>query len=311
MNFKKYISYPRFILCRILWSNAKLLKNDKHYLSLCFWCYMGYKMNWNHPVTFCEKMQWLKLYNKNPLYSELVDKIKVKKYVAGIIGEKYIIPTLAVWERAEDINFSILPNKFVLKTTHGGGNNGVVICKNKSTLDKIATIHTFKNMLKKDIYYSLREWPYKNVSKRVIAEKFIESDNIDSTFLTDYKFYCFNGHAKYCQLIANRSTDETIDFYDREWNHQEFIGLLPTAHHAQTSHSTPINYKEMFAIADKLSASIGAPFVRIDLYNVNGTIYFGEVTFYPASGLGKFNPSGWDKRLGEMINLEGISFHTP
>ena len=271
---------------------------DKLYLSLLFRHRMGYWMDWNNPRTFNEKLQWLKLFDRHDEYSRLVDKYEVKEYVTDIIGEEYIIPTLGVWNSFDEIDFSKLPDKFVLKCTHDSG--GVVICHDKPTFDFTAARKKLNHNMHMIFYYNGREFPYKNVKPRIIAEKYMESGGND---LIDYKFYCFDGSAKYCQVIANRSKDETIDFYDREWKHQPFIGLFPTAHHAPKPHHAPKHYDIMVNIADKLSQDVGAPFVRIDLYNIHDKIYFGEITFFPLSGMGFFRPQEWDLKLGEYIKL--------
>lgn len=272
---------------------------DKLYLSIKFYTKMGYWMNWKNPQTFCEKIQWLKIYNRHAEYTEMVDKDAVKKYVAQRIGQEFIIPTLGVYDTVDDIDFSKLPNKFVLKCTHDSG--GLIVCRDKRTLNIEATKEKLRKGLKRTYIIQNREYPYKQVARRIIAEEYIQTDS--GSDLIDYKFFCFNGRAEYCQVIANRTTDESIDFYNRNWEHQEFIGLLPTAHHAPTSHDMPENYNKMLNIADKLASEISSPFVRIDLYNVRGKIYFGEITFFPATGIGKFRPVEWDLRLGKMIKL--------
>ena len=169
---------------------------DKTYLQLLYRFKMGHRLDLNHPKTFTEKIQWLKLYNRRPEYTLMVDKYAVKKYVADIIGEKYIIPTLGVWDKPEDIDWDALPNEFVLKTTHGGGSGGVVICKDKKTFDRNKAILTLRDSMNSDIYRSLREWPYKDVKKRVLAEKYMApKDMVNNPIydLSDYKFFCFNG----------------------------------------------------------------------------------------------------------------------
>lgn len=272
---------------------------DKLYLSIKFRTKMGYWMDWENPQTFCEKIQWLKVYNYHTEYTEMVDKWAAKKYVAQRIGQEYIIPTLGVYNSSEEIDFSKLPSQFVLKCTHDSG--GIVVCNNKTYLNYENVKNKLAKGLKRTYVVQNREYPYKKVPRKIIAEQFIQTDS--GSDLIDYKFFCFNGKAEYCQVIANRSTDETIDFYDREWIHQEFIGLLPTAHHAPIAQDKPINYDKMLEIADKLASEISSPFVRIDLYNIKGKIYFGEITFFPATGMGVFRPTEWDKKLGDMIKL--------
>ena len=281
---------------------------DATYLKLLYRFRMGHRLDLQNPQTFTEKLQWLKLYNRKPEYTKMVDKYAVKEYVANIIGEEYIIPTLGVWDKPEDIDWDSLPNQFVLKTTHGGGGCGVVICKDKSKFDKASAIAKLKESMASEIYSGLREWPYKNVPKRIIAEKFMAPEKSPAhQDLTDYKFFCFNGEPKYCQVIRDRHTKETIDFYDMEWKHQEFVGLLPQSNIADsisnglTSVARPKNLDEMKEICRKLSKEI--PFVRVDLYVIDDKNYFGELTLYPASGMGVFTPEEWNDKLGDLLTL--------
>lgn len=419
---------------------------DSIYLKAIFRERMGYKLDLKNPQTFNEKLQWLKLYDRNPLYTTMVDKYAVKKYVADIIGEEYIIPTLGVWDKFDEINFDELPNQFVLKCTHDSG--GLVICKDKSKLDMIKAKEKIERSLKTDYYLLGREWPYKNVPRRIIAEKYMEDtkteelrdykffcfkgivkalyvatdrqkdgedvkfDFFDSEYkhlaikqghdnakeipekpigfiimkelaskiserfrevrvdfyevngkvyfgevtffsncglqpfepdewdvsfgkwieipneigggyairiddcilwihadflledLRDYKFFCFNGSPEYCQVISNRTTDETIDFFNMKWEHQEFTGLAQPFHPYPLSNipiPIPVQFDKMKEIAQKLSK--GLPFVRVDLYSINDEIYFGEMTFYPASGCGVFDPDNYNYLMGDKINI--------
>lgn len=261
---------------------------------------VGYWPNLNNPTTFCEKIQVLKLMSRShPEFTKMVDKVDAKAFVASIIGEEYIIPTIGVWNNFDDIDFETLPDNYILKCTHDSS-KGVAI-KDHTKVDIPSLKKRMEYYLKQNYYNNNREYPYKNVPPRIIAENFLVNGNDHE--LTDYKFFCFNCHAEYVQIISDRTTNETIDFYDRNWNHQEFIGLNPKTHHALALHPRPDNYIEMFEIADKLSKAINFPFVRVDLYNVNGKIYFGEITFFPASGMGKFRPSKWDCILGDKLNL--------
>ena len=283
--------------------NLNFLFPDKLYLTLLFRLKMGYWIDWKNPKTFSEKLQWLKLYDRKPEYTTMVDKYAVKEYVAKIIGEEYIIPTLGVWDRPEDIDWDSLPQKFVLKTTHGGGGSGVVICKDKTTFDKANAIARLKGSLDKCIYKSLREWPYKNVDRKIIAEVLLEETNPvkNNTDIPDYKFYCFNGEPKYCQVIRNRRSKETIDFYDMEWNHMPFVGLNPVVENGLNPVAKPTCLCKMLEICRNLSKEI--LFGRIDLYVIDGKVFFGEITFYPASGNGIFTPVEWNEILGKMIKL--------
>lgn len=283
---------------------------DATYLKLLYRFKMRHRLDLQNPKTFTEKLQWLKLYNRKPEYTTMVDKYAVKEYVAGIIGEQYIIPTLGVWDKPEQIDWDSLPDKFVLKTTHGGGGGGVVICRDKATFDRQAAISRLKQSLASDIYRGLREWPYKNVPKRIIAEKFMAPVKASAPKdLPDYKFFCFNGEPRYCQVIRDRHSKETIDFYDMDWTHQEFVGLNPVARNGLnpiirnglTPVARPENLEEMAEICRKLAKD--EPFVRVDLYVIDNKKYFGELTFYPASGMGVFTPEEWNGRLGDLLTL--------
>lgn len=292
------LNNPREITRYLLYKLAPICP-DSIYLKMLFRFHMGTKLNLDTPQTFCEKLQWLKLYNRKPEYTQMVDKYEAKKYVANIIGEEYIIPTLGVWDKFDDIDFDILPNRFVLKTTHGGGNTGVVICKDKSTFDIASAKKKLNKSLRNSIYLKYREWPYKDVARRIVAEQYIEVEG--QSDLPDYKFYCFNGVPKYCQVIRNRNTKETIDFYDIEWNHMPFAGLNPIAKNGEKTIDKPSLLNQMLTICNKLTNNI--PFARIDLYLTNDKIYFGEITFFPASGIGRFTPIDWDHKLGDLIEL--------
>lgn len=283
---------PRYHFSRCI---ARMLP-DKLYLSIKFRSHMGYWMDWNNPQTFSEKLQWLKIYDRHPEYTKLVDKAAVKDYVASIIGQQYIIPTLAVYDSAEEIDFDVLPNQFVLKCTHDSG--GIIICRDMTKLDKAAAIKKLKKGLKRTYVIQNREYPYKNVPRRIIAEKYINGDN--ESDLKDYKFFCFNGRVECCQVISNRSSKMTVDFYDKAWNHQPFH----EPKNFQFSNfpiQRPDNYSEMLYLAEVLSKNY--TFIRVDLYNVRGRIYFGELTFFPTTGMGGFDPQEWDLIFGQMIKL--------
>lgn len=304
LPLRTYIEHPKIFLTSLLREYGGWIP-DKQYLQILYYLKMGKRLNLKNPQTFSEKMQWLKLYNRKPEYTIMVDKLAVKDYVAHIIGAGYVIPTLDVWERPEDIDFDRLPNKFVLKTTHGGGSSDVVICKDKTHFDRETAVEMLKRGMKKNIYKSLREWPYKNVPRRIIAEKYIEDwANLDGE-MTDYKFYCFNGIPVYCQVIGNRHTTETIDFFDMDWVHQLFYGLNPLggpfAFPAGITPSCPPHLDEMKNMAERLA--INTLFCRIDLYDTTRQPYFGEYTLYPASGIGIFSPTEYNDILGRMIKM--------
>lgn len=297
--FINYIKNP-VGLCDSLVHTIGQWLPDSIYIRLRYRFQMRKRLNLKNPKTFQEKLQWLKLHDRNPLYTTLVDKVQVKEYVSEKVGSQYVIPLLGVWDRLEDIEWEKLPDRFVLKTNHSGGNLGVVICRDNASFNRQTAIDKLNVSLKHDVYKDLREWPYKNVVKKVFAEELVETQPGEKD-LPDYKWYCFNGEPKYCQVIQNRTTHETIDFFDAEWNHQEFVGLNPKAENAEDKPVRPVNLDAQIKIVRELSRDI--PFSRIDLYDTGKNIYFGEVTFYPASGLGCFRPENYNELLGAMIKL--------
>ena len=286
--------------------NFGFLFPDKLYLSLRYRCQMGKWIDWKNPRTFTEKLNWLKVYDVKPEYTIMVDKYAAKEYVASIIGEEYIIPTLGVWDKVEDIDWDILPNQFVIKTTHAGGGGGVVICKDKRRFDKENAIDKLSRSMRIKPGQDFREKPYMKVPKRILAEKYMtDASRPDVDDLVDYKFFCFDGQPRYCQVIRDRRTNETIDFYDMDWNHMPFVGLNPVARNGLTPVARPVNLEIMKEICCKLSKDM--KFSRIDLYEINGKEYFGEITFYPAGGFGEFTPKEWNERLGDLVNLNGVN----
>ena len=275
-------------------SLSRFISSDKLYLQLLFFARMHKKLNLENPKSFNEKIQWLKLYDRNPKYTDLVDKYKVKHIVASIIGEEHIIPTLGVWDvlREEDING--LPNSFVLKCTHDSG--GVLIVKDKSDLKK-EDIRNLNKNLAVDFYSQTREWPYKKVHRRIIAEEFIKDSKGQ---LNDFKFFCFNGKVKVFKIDFDRQINHRANYYNRNGELLPF-GEKHFPPNPQRILSIPQNLEEMICFAEQLSQ--GLTFVRVDFYNVDGMIYFGEMTFYPASGVGPFTDEIWDNKLGEWITL--------
>lgn len=290
------ISNPRklatYLLCRI----APIIP-DKLYLKWLFRLRMGYKLNLDNPQTFSEKLQWLKLYNRKPEYTQMVDKVGAKEYVAKIIGEEYIIPTIGVWDSVDDIDFDKLPNQFVLKCTHDSG--GIVICKDKSKLDIESARRVLRKGLKRDFYSTNREWPYKDVKRRIIGEQYMVDES--GYELKDYKFFCFDGEPKALFIATDRGVkgEETkFDFFDMEFNHLPFTNGHPNANREIAK---PQGFEEMKQLAAKLSQ--GQPHLRVDFYDINGKIYFGELTFYHWSGTTPFEPREWDYTFGSWIKL--------
>ena len=251
--------------------------DDDTYLKLKYKACLGKVLHLDNPQTFNEKLQWLKLYDRKPEYTTMVDKYAVKKYVADIIGEEYIIPTLGVWNHFDEIDFDKLPNQFVLKCTHDSG--GIVICRDKNKLDLKSAKKKIEKCLKRNYYWSSREWPYKNVKPRIIAEQYIE-DNKEG-FLTDYKFFCFNGKMKCMYVSVNSHTaKQKIQFFDRNYN------LLPIRRDDYLVFDEipqkPNHLDDMIKISEQLSRNI--PHTRIEFYYIHNRIYFGEVTFFTGSG---------------------------
>lgn len=272
------------------------LFSDKLYLKIRYYLEMGKRLDLNNPITMNEKLQWLKLYNRKPEYTTMVDKILVKEYVANIIGEEYIVPLLGVWRLPEEIDFESLPNQFVLKTNHSGGNTGVIIVKDKNKIDRSAIVEKLRASLKSDIYATFREWPYKNVERKVFAEAYLGDD------LADYKFYCYNGYADAVMICVDRQIgDPKFYFFDKEWNLKRYNKRGKEAPAAFTL-PKPDGVDKMFELASVLSKDI--PYARVDFYNVKGKIYFGEITFFPASGFDKNRLPESDALFGEMIRLD-------
>ena len=271
--------------------------SDRFYLKVAFRARMRKRLNLENPQTFNEKLQWLKLYNRLPLYTKLVDKFEVKTIVEKIIGSKYIIPTLGVWDNFDDINFNELPNKFVLKCTHDSG--GLIVVKDKSKLDLKRAKKIINRCLAHSFFWGMREWPYKNVKPRIIAETYMEDEK--TAELRDYKFFCFDGKVKALFIASDRMTkgEETkFDFFDENFVHLPFQNGHPNANSILEK---PVCFEEMKEIAAKLS--VGFPHVRIDLYEVNGQVFFGEITFFHWSGMTPFVPEEWDYRFGSWIKL--------
>lgn len=269
--------------------------SDEEYLKRKWKAVMGKELDLDNPQTFNEKLQWLKLYDRKPEYTTMVDKYAVKKYVADKIGEQYIIPTLGVWEHFDDINFDKLPDQFVLKCTHDSG--GLVICRDKSKFDKKAARTKINRSLGKNYYYSGREWPYKNVPPRIIAEKYMKDSETNSS-LNDYKFLCFEGQPRIIEVHGNRFTDKYYqDFYNINWTKSH----ITQGSVSNTILPKPLNFNKMIEFSKVLSK--GVYHLRVDWYEINGRLYFGELTFYDGSGFQLFDKNEYDMLLGGLIKL--------
>ena len=291
------VKYSRRVLAKVIQKFLYLLP-DRLYLQIVFRLEMGYKLDLDNPQTFSEKLQWLKLYNRKPEYTTMVDKAAVKEYVAKIIGKEHIIPTLGVWDRFEDIDFDSLPNQFVLKTTHGGGNTGVVICKDKSSFDMASAKAKLNKSIRSCIYRRYKEWPYKDVKHKIIAEEYITDSNGE---LNDYKFSTYNGEATDVMICLERNSGDTkFYFFDSNWNLLRYNKRGKSAPSDFTV-PRPQNMDKMFDIAAALSTNI--PYLRVDLYNVDGKIYFGELTFFPQSGFDRNLLKETEILFGSRIKL--------
>ena len=276
-------------------SKASHLIPDKTYLKWQYRANLGKKLNLKNPQTFNEKLQWLKLHNKQPLFTQMVDKYAVRDYVAAKIGEERLVPLLGVWDRAEDIDFDALPDKFVLKCNHDSGS--VIICKDKSTFDREAAVKKLRKKLKRDMFYWSREWPYKNISKKIICEEFMQDQNFD--VLNVFKVMNFSNGNQIIQVIQDDKTEkESIDYFDPKWNRLEMKQGFPNS---EVPLPKPKTLDTMLSLAKELSE--GFPFLRTDFYEINGEVYFSEFTFFSDAGMCKFEPKDWDMKLGSWMEL--------
>lgn len=289
------ISGRLFLIWRTL---SVIIPSDRLFLKIYYRLAMHEKLDLKNPETFTQKIQWLKLHNTDPIYSQMVDKFEVRKIITKKLGEAFLIPLLGVWTNFDEIDFSTLPDQFVLKTTHDSGN--VVICKNKSLLDVSNAKRKLSKALKRNYFYKSREYPYKNAIPRIIAEKYMVGDS--QSELVDYKFFCFNGEPKILLVVTDRSTGKSFNYFDIEFNPLPFSTGFDGM---DITFLKPDNYLEMIEIARHLSKNI--IHVRIDLYNIDGRIFFGEYTFHHGGGVDRFNLPEWNKQMGDLIILPSLS----
>ena len=274
--------------------------SDEEFLKKVFPKYMGYPLDLENPKTFSEKLQWLKVNYREPIQTVMVDKHEAKDFIAQRVGDQYIIPTLAIWDSVEDIDFDALPNQFVLKCTHDSG--GIVICKDKSSLDRKATKAKLSASLQRDYSRIAREWPYKDVPRRIIAEEYLSE--LGNNEILDYKMYCFHGEPKITVVCSDRfsKTGTRMNFYDIDWKPMGIhFGHYPPL---STEFPRPETYDEMLRLAMELSKD--CPFLRVDFYEIKGRLYIGELTFFPGAGLEQFCPMTKDYELGEWLHLENV-----
>lgn len=272
--------------------------SDEKFIRKAYKVRMGKELSLENPTTYNEKLQWLKLNDRNPLYTQMVDKYEVKKIVASAIGEEYIIPTLGVWDKFEDIDFDKLPKQFVLKCTHNSG--GLVICKDKSNLNLEKAKQKINRSLAFDYYYNSREWPYKNVQPRIIAEQYME--NADGSAIDDYKIQCFDGNVDNIMVCVGRFEKSGVHYhyFDKEWNYLPYCPY-EGINGENVNIAPPEKLNEMLEIAEKLSK--GIPQLRVDLYEIKGQVYFGELTFFTSSGFDTTITEEADQILGSKLVL--------
>ncbi|WP_288278170.1 ATP-grasp fold amidoligase family protein [uncultured Prevotella sp.] len=296
----KGLKQPRVAICHLITvSNCFNWLSDENYLKMLWRIKFKHKLNLNSPKTYNEKLQWLKLYNRQPEYKKMVDKYAVKQYVAGMIGSEHIVPTLGVWDSINEIDWDGLPNQFVIKTTNGGGGWGVVVCKDKSNFDRKKAIKILKKSLKQDIYKSFREWPYKDMKKRILAEKYLEEPTFSS--LRDFKVMCFDGKVKLIEYHEGRYTDNhTQDFYDCNWK-KTTITQGSYGAFSPYNADRPSCLEEMIELSEKLAN--GIPHIRVDWYYVDSRLYFGELTFFDGSGMCPWDKYEDDLLMGSWITL--------
>lgn len=293
----KLLKNPEIILAK-LDKKGIIRLNDEKYLKILYKQIFNKKLNLENPQTFNEKLQWLKLYDRNPEYTKMVDKYQVKKYVSNIIGEKYIIPTLGIYNNFDEIDFNKIPNQFVIKCTHDSGST--IVCKEKSKFEKDNAKKIIDESLKKNFFYQFREWPYKNVKPRIIIEKYMEDSELKE--LVDYKVYAFNGECDYLMACYDREKGNTKFFYyDRDWNLIKRFSNDGIKYGDSIKIPKPKELNKMFEFASILSKNI--PFVRVDFYEANGKLYFGELTFYPTAGFDVDRTKDIEKYLNNKLKI--------
>lgn len=273
---------------------------DEAYLKKIYKLYVGRKLNLESPATYTEKLQWLKLHDRQPIYTVMQDKYLVREFIAKTIGEEYLIPLLGVWEDPKEIDFDSLPNQFVLKCNHDCAS--VIICRDKSELDRDAAIEKLKECLRRNYWIGGREWAYKGIPPKVIAEQYLQDGSSET--LTDYKFFCCNGKAKMLLLASGtaHTKERRLDYYDTDFHRLPIVrGSIANS---QIDNKKPEQLDLLISLAEKIAS--GIPFIRVDFYLIQGKPYFGEVAFYPSSGLAEFHPIEWEKRVGSWIDISQV-----
>lgn len=267
----------------------------KPYLKMVYWIKTGKKLNLKNPVTLCDKINWLKVNDIHDEYTQLADKVAVRDYIKDILGEEYLFPIYGAWDHYKDIDFDSLPDQFVLKCNHDSAS--VTVIKDKSKMDHKKLEKFYEGRLRINAYNMGREYPYKNIKPKIVVEKYMVPDG-DSD-INDYKFFCFNGKPELLLIASGRTTDMRTDFFDMDFNHLDLKRIYPFS---EKKIEKPEKFEEMKEIAAKLTKDM--KFVRLDLYEVGGKIYFGEFTFFPAGGFWPFKPEKYEKIYGDLLKLD-------
>ncbi len=298
---RRYLKSPYYALGDDLIKTHPKWMSDKYFIKVFWKQIMSYPLDLRHPKTFNEKLQWIKLYDRNPLYTDLVDKLKVKQWVAGKIGSEHVIPTLAVYNNVDEIKLEDLPDQFVLKCNHDSG--GVVICTDKTHFDFDTAKAKLKKNFDHDFYWDFREWVYKNVERKLFAEKFLENsvegESKGFPGLRDYKFFCFDGIPKVMYISNDRAEHPTTDFFDMSFNNLPIYMKDPKSFSLPTK---PALFEEMKEFAKELSKGLRQ--VRVDFYETKQGVFFGEMTFSHSAGFSEVHPYEWDVRMGDWISLK-------
>lgn len=272
---------------------------DKMYLQLFYFATTRKFINFKNPKGFNEKIQWLKVNDRRPEYTQLVDKLAVRDHISKVLGEEYLFPLLGKWESFDDIDFNTLPEQFVMKCNHDSGSTKVIKSKSSLTAEELNEMKLFyTERLKQDFYYAGREYPYKGIKPYIIAEQLMIDETAPEKSIEDYKFFCFDGEPKMMFVATDRATDCKFDFYDMDFNHLDIFNIHPNT---DKLIQKPEKFDEMKDLAAKLSQ--GMRQVRIDLYELNGKIYFGEYTFFHGGGFQLFQPPEWEQKLGDWIDI--------
>ncbi len=296
MSLKYWFSSPENIFVGLSSKGCLKWLDDSPYLQMLFKLKTGQRLNLQNPVTFNEKLQWLKIHNRNPMYTNLVDKYTVRDYVKMKVGESYLIPLIGVYDTYGDICFEDLPEQFVIKCNHDSG--GIYICTDKSKVNHESLSRFFTKKLRCNYFWPGREWPYLNVARKLVVEKYM----VDETHkeLRDFKIFCFMGEPRIIQVDYNRFNGHLRKMYDTKWNCLGFTTKYPTI--SENEIEKPKNLDEMLSVARELSKEC-QPFVRVDLYNTGEHIYFGEMTFFHGGGMERFSDEQWNKKMGSWIDL--------